>query len=360
MIDDTASIALATAGLWGIAVWAHTDSRRALTLGIVAVTLAVLVKVVALYIYFPLLAVLWERWRWQALRQPVTWFILALPLLPILAWYGWAHTLGERYLTFGLGGKASTEPGNYGAASKWGSPDFVLRRAFVEKIGRRIWQEVLTPLGALAVLAGSAVFLRRPAGRLVFGTYLLGVVVLTAVTGRAQWYHNYYQLPFASALAPFVGLGLAWIWQRMVKVGKNDDGEPRTWAVGRWLALGLVLLIGAFAAGKLPYYYNDWQGWILPEKALVQQITTASDPVITVTMEGDTTLLYHLHRPGWVVDFTNPEALGQVPQHIAYGARLLILQDLEYPQAASLPDQPWVAGLELIARTEHYAIYRLP
>ena len=109
LIDDIPSLSLAIAGLWGVATWARTDSRRALVLGMIAITLAVLVKVVALYIYFPVVAVLWDRWRWQALRRPVAWAIVILPLLPNLAWYAWAHQVGLHYMTFGLGGKATGE-----------------------------------------------------------------------------------------------------------------------------------------------------------------------------------------------------------------------------------------------------------
>jgi hypothetical protein len=179
----------------------------------------------------------------------------------------------------------------------------------------------------------------------VFTVWLVTVIVFTLASGRGQWYHNYYQLPFISALAPFIGLGLAALW----------DGK-RLW---RWAALTFVLLLTVFAALKLPYYYNDWQGWILPETAFVQSITAPDERVITVTMEHDPSLLYHLRRPGWVVDLTNPDELAQVPQHIAYGASLLILQDLEFPDAKTLPDQPWVQGLELLTSTEHYRIYRL-
>jgi hypothetical protein len=128
----------------------------------------------------------------------------------------------------------------------------------------------------------------------------------------------------------------------------------------RWGAAGFVLLLALLSARTLPYYYNDWQGWILPETQFVQSITVPDDRIITITMEGDTTLLYHLHRPGWVVDFTDPAAVAAVPQHIVQGARILILQDLEYPQAKTLPDQPWVQGLELIQQAEHYRIYRIP
>ncbi len=357
LVDDTPAVMLGIAGLWGIAVWARRSAetsppdsaaRWPLIFGLLALTLGMLCKIVVLYLYLPVLVILWERWGRRLLRQPLTWVILGLPLLPNLAWYAWAYYLSQHYLAHAIfGGPATNEPLTYGAYSKWATLEFVFRWAFVKRIGTRVLREILTVAGVLPGLLGLArTWLHKRPGRLVFTAWLLAVVVFTAASGAGQWYHNYYQLPFIGALAPFVGLGLAAFWER-----------KRLW---RWAALGFILLLTIFSAMKLPYYYNDWQGWILPEAEFVQSITAPGERVITVTMEHDTTLLYHLRRPGWVVDLTNPEELAQVPQHLAYGASLLILQDLEFPQAKTLPDQPWVQGLELLISTEHYRIYRVP
>lgn len=363
LIDDMPAMALGIAGLWGIAAWVrHEDSsqtrgsRWPLILGILALTLAVLVKLVALYMYVPVLVVLWERWRWRMAREPLAWAILGLPLLANTAWYAWAYYLGQHYLAFGVfGGSATFEPASYAAYSKWGSPAFVFRWAFVKRIGDRVLHQVLTTAGILPAMLGLIVaWLKKRPGRLVFAAWLFVVLLFTIATGNAQWFHNYYQLPFTGSLAPFVGLGLAVLWGRRAPAPRLGQ------VILRWAALGFVLFLALFSARMLPYYYNDWQGWILPEAKLVQSITAAEDRVITVTMEGDTALLYHLHRPGWVVDFTDPAQLAQVPEHIARGAKLLILQDLEFPEAQTLPDQPWVQGLQLVDSGEHYRIYRLP
>jgi hypothetical protein len=279
---------------------------------------------------------------------------LGLPLIPNVAWYAWAYYLSQHYLSLGvLGGPATQEPQSYVAYSKWGTPAFVFRWAFAQRVGVQVvLHQVLTSAGIVPAVLGAVVMWRpsrsarpRRSGRLVFTVWLLVVLLYTLVTGKVQWFHVYYQIPWIAALAPFVGLGLAALWQR-----------KRLW---RWLALAWVLLIATFSARMLPYYYNDWQGWILPESELVQSITAPDDRIITITMEGDTALLYHLHRPGWVVDFTDPDQLAQVPDHIAHDARLLILQDLEYPEAKPLLDQPWVKGLELVNSGEHYRIYRV-
>ncbi len=356
LTDDLPAMALGIAGLWGIAVWARgkvEDSpgriRWPLILGIVALTLGPLVKIVTFYLYAPVLVILWERWRWRMVRQPLAWAILGLPLLPNAAWYAWAYSLSQQYLSLGvLGGPATQEPPSYVAYTKWGAPEFVFRWAFVQRVGVRVvLHQVLTTAGIVPIVLGAVVaWLRQKPGRLFFTSWLLVVLLYTLATGKAQWFHVYYQIPWIAAFAPFVGLGLAALWERR--------------GVLRLGAAGFVLLLALFSARTLPYYYNDWQGWILPETQLVQSIIAPDDRVITITMEGDTTLLYHLHRPGWVVDFTDPAQLAQVPDHIAYGARLLILQDLEFPDAKTLPDQPWVQGRELLASTEHYRIYRLP
>lgn len=363
LIDDVPSLSLAIAGLWSVATWARTDSRPTLILGMIAIALAVLTKAVALYIYFPVIAVLWDRWRWQALRRPVAWAIVILPLLPNLAWYAWAHQIGQHYLTFGLGGNATGERSDYIAASKWGSLDFVLSRLFLEQMARRLWREILLLPGLVALILGVTGFLRwRLPGKLMFVAFLGGVVLYTVVSGRAQWVHNYYQLPLAAALAPFIGLGLAMLWQGGNPLSRvqQDTPAPMRRTLGQWAALGLVLWLAAFSARKLPTYYNDWQGWILDEARLVESLTAPTDRIVTVTFDGAPTLLYHLHRPGWVVDYLNPDSLAKVPRHLAGGARLLILQDLHRPASAALDNQPWIANLELVDRAAQYAIYRVP
>ncbi len=356
LVDDVPSMALGIAGLWGIATWARRETggprdegRWPLILGIVALTLGPLVKIVTFYMYVPVLVVLWERWRWQIARQPLAWAILGLPLIPNVAWYVWAYTLSLHYLSLGvLGGPATQEPPSYVAYTKWGTPSYVFRWAFVRRVGERVvLHQVLTTAGILPAILGAVVaWFRRKPGRWVFTSWLLVVLLYTIVTGKAQWFHGYYQVPWIAAFAPFIGLGLATLWERR--------------GILRWAALAFVLFLALFSARMLPYYYNDWQGWILPETKLVQSITGPEDRVITITMEGDTALLYHLRRPGWVVDFTDPAQLAQVPEHIAHNAKLLILQDLEFPEAKTLPDQPWVQGLELVDSGEHYRIYRLP
>lgn len=363
LIDDVPSLSLAIAGLWAVATWARTGSRRALTLGLIAIALAVLIKIVALYIYIPLVAVLWDRYRWQALRRPTAWAIMILPLLPNLAWYAWAHQIGQQYLTFGLGGSATGERSDYIAASKWGSIDFVVNRLFFERIGWRIWWEILTPPGLVGLILGVVAFFRwRLPGKVVMAAFLLATVLYIAISGRAQWVHNYYQLPLAASLAPFIGLGLAMLWHGGYPVPDREAraAAPLRARIGRWAALGLVLWLAAVSARRLPPYYADWQGWIPEEVRLVQSFTAPDDRVVTVTFDGAPTLLYHLHRPGWVVDYLNPEALEKVPSHLANGARVVILQDLHRPDSAGLDREPWLAGLVLVKQTPQYAIYRVP
>ncbi len=373
-MDDTPSLALATAALWGIATWVRQGRRWALMWGLCALALAVMVKLVTLYIFLPLVLILWQRWGRQIWRAPVAWAILVLPLLPVVGWYAWARMLGQQYLTFGIWGPASNEAANL---AKWGSAALVLSREFVGRLGGRILAQVLTPAGLGALLVAALSFaprFRMPGpgrtvlqhilysvgedttgngarvswGLIVFGAWLTGVLVYVAISGRAQWIHDYYQLPFAAVLAPFVGYGLAVLWRLR-------------W-YGRWFAFGLVVLLAVFSAQVLPAYHLDWHGWILREAQVVQAISEPGDRIVTVTFDNQPTLLYHLHRPGWIVDYLQPEKLATVPELIAAGARLVILQNIETSQAAAvrLTEQPWLEGLILVERTDRYAIYQVP
>lgn len=352
-MDDTPSLALATVALWGVAAWARRGRWWMLTLGLFALALAVMVKLVTLYVFLPVVIILWQRWGWHTWRRPVAWAILILPLLPVIGWYAWARTLGQQYLTFGIWGPASNEAADL---AKWGSVALVFSRDFVMRVGGRILGQVLTPAGlaALVVAALSAVKIiatsarRVTQGLPVFGSWLAGVLVYVGISGRAQWIHDYYQLPFVVALAPFVGYGLAVLWRMR-------------W-YGRGLALGLVVLLAAFSTRILPEYHLDWHGWILQEAQVVQAITGPDDRIITVTFDNQPTLLYHLHRPGWIVDYLQPDKLATVPDLIAAGGRLVILQNIETPQATAirLTEQPWLAGLTLIEQSDRYVIYQVP
>jgi 4-amino-4-deoxy-L-arabinose transferase-like glycosyltransferase len=341
-MDDIPALMLGIAGLLGVAVWLRKGRWWALVLGLLALTLSLMVKVVTLYFYFPLAALLWDRWRWRAFRQPAAWLILGLPLLPTAAWYAWARHIGQQYLTFGIGGPASNEH-----TVKWSSAAEVFRWSYFRKIGNRVNSLVITLPATLTLIPGViAAGLQRGTGWLIFGSWVLGVAVFTLISGKAQWIHNYYQLPFAAALAPFIGVGLAAIWERKT--------------IGRLIALGLVLWLAVASARSASVWYNVWQGSVPHEAQVVQAMTGPDDRIITVVWDNDPTLLYHLHRPGWIANYLDPTAVAEVPQWLQKDARLLILQDMQRPEAQWLWDQPWLRGLELIERGPDYAIYRVP
>ena len=342
LMDDVPALALGIAGLWGVVSWLRGGRRWALALGLLALTLSLMVKVVTLYFYFPLAMMLWERWRWRAFRQPAAWLILGLPLLPTAAWYAWARHIGQQYLTFGIGGPATNEH-----LAKWSAVSDVLRWGYFRKIGNRVNGQVITLPATLALIPGViAAGLKRGTGWLVFGSWVIGVVFFTLISGKAQWIHNYYQLPFAAALAPFVGVGLAAIWGR------------RT--IGRLAVLGLVVWL-AFASTRMTsVWFNVWQGSIPQEAQLVQALIGPDDRVITVVWDNDPTLLYHLHRPGWIVNYLDPSAVAEVPKWLDMGAKLLIVQGTQRPEAQWLWDQRWLQDLEPVARGPDYVIYRVP
>ena len=76
--------------------------------------------------------------------------------------------------------------------------------------------------------------------------------------------------------------------------------------------------------------------------------------------DNDPTLLYHLHRPGWIANYLDPLAVAEVPKWFGMGARLLILQGTQRPEAQWLWDEQWLQDLEMVERGPDYAIYRVP
>ena len=103
-LPDTPSLALALAGLWGVAHGLRANARGIVLAAAGALALALLIKVVALYIYFPLAVVLLEHYGRDVTRQPLAWLVAGVPILAAAAYYAWAYYLGLHYLSFGIFG----------------------------------------------------------------------------------------------------------------------------------------------------------------------------------------------------------------------------------------------------------------
>jgi hypothetical protein len=95
VIPDTPMIFLSALALLGFVGFARTDSRKWLVTGAVALTLACLLKLPAVFLGPPIVAALVRGRGWKAFRDPRIWMAGALPLA-LTAWYWHAHAIFER------------------------------------------------------------------------------------------------------------------------------------------------------------------------------------------------------------------------------------------------------------------------
>jgi 4-amino-4-deoxy-L-arabinose transferase-like glycosyltransferase len=233
---DPPMVLCATLGLYFVVVWESEQQVGALIAGMACVSLAVLLKLTALYVGMPIAYLFWRRYGVDIWRSPVVWAAGVLTLTPCALWYWHAHELYVEYHnTFGILGAGFSKFGN---AALLGSSDFYIRTA------QRIALYHLTPLAALGSIYGFVVLVRRRVTIVLTWLLSVAVYVLVAAGGvRAGHYH--YLLPFLPVGALTAGLGMVELMRQL---------GPRLRQRGNYLwvmaasAFGLLFFVNAAAA----------------------------------------------------------------------------------------------------------------
>ena len=137
--------------------------------GFVMAALAGLVKLPAILVLAPIVALAWSRRGVQALRDWKLVGGIAGALILIGAWYFYADTIYQRTgLTQAVFRPSSTYPPDiapgvvFEQVSHWATRDRVASLDYWWVMMDRLWSLFLTPYGSLAALIGLAIAFRRP------------------------------------------------------------------------------------------------------------------------------------------------------------------------------------------------------
>jgi hypothetical protein len=205
------------------------------------------------------------------------------------------------------------------------------------KLGRRMVFEIMTPVGALLVLAAPfSPMVRREGTPAPFTFALLwlgGAVAYMAVFFPLNLIHNYYQLPFLAPLSLLIGITVsAWVSHRaaVVRIAAGI-------AFAGMIALALVL------PARLHWYRID----DLREKAgaVIAQYVPAQDLVVVIDHNSeysDPRLLMRAKREGWPI--MKADLTAELQAHLEHeGAKWVAWVDepkdsLLAPPARLLPD----------------------
>lgn len=216
---DPPMVVFATLGLYCVVRWEKEDRPRDLLLGVACLSLAVLLKLTALYIGIPVLYVFVKKYGAAWWKSSTTWLAALGILVPSALWYSHAYRLALVYHnSFGIFSSGYT---------KFGSRELLLHGSFYTDIVRRVFQYHFTPLGSVAVACGFIATVRRRSNPILL-VWLGSIGVLTLVTANGVLYgHFQYLLPLLPLGCIYAGVGLAWLRERIGSVDALSSPATR-------------------------------------------------------------------------------------------------------------------------------------
>lgn len=310
VIPDTPMVFFSALALLAFVEFGRSGSTRWLVAGAVALALACLVKLPAVFVGPAIATALVRARGWRVFRDWRVWAAGVVPLAITAAWYWHAHLVFERTgLTMGIFGTqakiypAYVSPGPWPSEySKWSTTALLSDSDFYRRMFMRFYHFLLLPVGFVGAIVGALLW-RRGAGP-VLAAWLVSMIAFVFIAGEVHRVHEYYQLPFVVMAAVTFGV-VAWPlfdaeWLRRA-VGKGNVGIVASAAV-----VTVVGLASFYASSVTQAYFAPRGGAVRMQEAgrAIDAATADNDLAIVVDDYGimSPILLYFAHIKGWSFD----------------------------------------------------------
>jgi 4-amino-4-deoxy-L-arabinose transferase-like glycosyltransferase len=312
-------------GLYALTRWADSGESRYYILGAAATSVAILLKIVALYLGVPILFLCFHRYKSALWKTPQVWLLSALILGPPLLWYWHAHTLFVLYHnTFGILSSGSM---------KFGTAAVLTDPAFYASTLLKIALFHLTPLAFIVFLWG---LLNRPQQKLAYvvHAWLAGVALCLLVAAKGVTLGHYqYVLPVVPAAAPLVGAGAVDLLRRLAS--RVSWIRPSSGILIIAGALALVYIAGC-VTGIALYRSKAWYMWendrrtgiavarVAPPGSLILVVDNDQDEFPPEKSMTPPMVFYFSDRKGWYqsMAWLTQDRLEELRGH---GARYLVI-----------------------------------
>ena len=280
-MPDFEMIFFSLGALYFMYLWSVGENDRFFWFSAIFAMMALLSKIQAFCICFPLLAMIWQRQHLSFLFKARSWAYLLIVLIPVLLWYMHAKSVHQVY--------SPTE--NYVfQISYWLNPSLFISPKFYIKVFDHGWMQLLTPVGFTLFLFGLFLKTDLQQGK-ILRSWLCGTIVFSIafITHMDDPYYNLLFLPITSI---FAARAVVWIWQH-ASGGIIFSNNRFARIMGIVL---LLILIGRYAA----YAYVVPRGYRhIPMLAkTIEQMTDKNDLLITSLPDGHATH-YYSNRKGW-------------------------------------------------------------
>jgi hypothetical protein len=326
---DPPMVLFGALGLYFLARWADAGRPADLWLGSTCVSMAILLKLTALYLGIPVLYLFIKKYGRSFWKAPPTWMAGIGILLPPLLWYLHAYRLAlEYHNSFGILASGAT---------KLGSASLLLGGEFYVWVVNKIILYHLTPIGAVAFAIGLvAIVVDRSQPLLLVWLGSVGLATLVAAKG-VRGGHYQYLLPILPVGSIVSGVGVARLFDR---VGRSAPARKfPQWAVMTAI-VGLLALEGGAAWARRRFEVRDRgpDSEVWAKKKITGQVaknlTAPGSLLIVVDTEMDAEtpatsmtppdVFYFADRKGWYVSLAwlRTERIEELRQS---GARYLVV-----------------------------------
>ena len=342
-MPDVPSLSLALTGLYFFLRWIDDEKSTSLFAAATVISLALLIKLPSAIIGAPLLFLVWQKWRWNFVRQPTLWLFATITILPSIAWYWHAHQISEKFYPhhfFGAGGIR------------------IEKFSWYWKIIRLTAISSLTPILSVFALVGLFV---APRGKYtgVFHWWLAATILFIIVVGYGNR-HPWYQLPLVPIAAVFAGAACAFIGSKI------SDSRVAMITFSIFLAISFSVLSWFYLR---PLYRSAAAE--LRNAGLELRNLTAPDALIVAADNGDPTIFYYAQRRGWHFlekdgiyqgnPIDNEQLIVDLAKLRSHGATHLVFTTNTFWWLEYYPDFARHLGetATLIQATPEFRIYRL-
>ena len=294
---------------------------------------ALLMKTFPLFLVFPMLFLVWQKYHWNFYKEKKLWLLFILAVLPILAWRFWMS-----HFPNGI-------PTNIWLLNEGGirfRPAF-FRWLFAERIGKLIlgyWGLPLFVLG-LAIRTG------KKEGWF-FHWWFFSFLVYISVFAFGNITHDYYQVPFIPIAAVFLAKG---VWF-LATASRQVLNRFFAWLI---LVVCLVFMIG-FSWFEVKDFYLIQGGVDVAGKAVDE--LTPKDALVLTGDSNDATLLYNTNRHGWTGGYASyfPNDQTSIEKVIKMGGSFYVTTKFE---EQSVFGQYMLKNYPVVKKTDQYIIFLL-
>jgi 4-amino-4-deoxy-L-arabinose transferase-like glycosyltransferase len=284
---ESAMLMCSVLGIYWFSKWLDEDNVRDFILSWLSISLAILLKIPALYLGLPLLYLGWLRFGRSTFKTSMLWLYALLVLLPVALWYYHAHQLFmQDGLSFGIWGFGT---------DKWGNFDIIVTPKFYNDVlFKSIAERHLTYAGFIPFVIG--LFIKRTTkGERLFDYWLLAVIIYFLIVAGGNQVHEYYQLPFILPAVVYIGKTFS-KYLPLDSLRRSFTTKPLP------TSFLLLCLIGVSVLSYLRYdrfMNSETFNSSLFRLASSVQDTTRKDDLVVAVSEGNPIVLYRCNRKGW-------------------------------------------------------------